>query len=79
MITADGQFVGAQALDIQALGDRQLTAGQRDGLALQARVEDDLVPALGGDDGRPQRAVAAFVAIDPGVGTPGYRPPPLRG
>src|SRR5262249_43393383 len=46
VVAADGQLVGTRALDVQALADRQLAAGQRDALAVQARVEDDLVAVL---------------------------------
>ncbi len=33
VVAADGQLVGARALDVQVPSDRQLAAGQRDGLA----------------------------------------------
>jgi hypothetical protein len=58
MVAADSQPVGPEALDVQALGDRQLPPGQSDGLALETVVEDDLVAALGSGDHRPQRAIA---------------------
>src|SRR5262249_52513688 len=59
LVAADGQLVGPQALDVEALGEGQLAASQRDGLAVEAGVEDDLIPALGGGDHCPQRPVAA--------------------
>src|SRR5262249_16803760 len=59
VVAAEGQLIGARALDVQVLAERQLAAGQGDGLAAQAGVEDDLVTALGVGDYRPQRPVAA--------------------
>src|SRR5262249_28778094 len=55
VIAADGQLVGAQALDVQALGDGQLPAGQRDGLAQETTSEVDRVPAVGVQDRLTQR------------------------
>src|SRR5262249_50463118 len=53
---ADGQLSGARALDVQALVDEQLPAGQRDALAPQTVFEGDGVAALRVGDLIAQRA-----------------------
>src|SRR6516164_3569369 len=53
VVAAYGQLVGPRAVDVEVLADRQLAAGERDGLALKAVVEDDLVSALRLRDHRP--------------------------
>jgi hypothetical protein len=68
VIAADGQLIGIQPLDIQALGDHQL-AVQRDGLAGQATIEVDGVTALSGGNLTAQGAVAG----NAGVGVVGDR------
>ena len=45
VVAADGQQARARPLDVQALLDRQLVAGQRDRLAREAGSEDDRVAA----------------------------------
>src|SRR5262249_6950116 len=57
VFATDGQQPGARAVDGQVLADDQLAAGQRDGLASEAGVEDDRVPAggVGGGDFTAQR------------------------
>ncbi len=55
VVTADGQVLSPQPLDVQALADGQLAARQRDGLIFQAVSEDNRVAAARGGDGGPQR------------------------
>ena len=59
VVATDGQLVGAQAFDVQTLGDGQLAAGQRDGLTGEAGIEGNGIAALGGGDGVAQRSRAA--------------------
>ncbi len=51
---ADGQSAGPGAFDVQVLGDGQLAARQRDGLAVQALGELDRVAAVGRGDRGPE-------------------------
>src|SRR5207245_1206629 len=59
----DGQLVGARPLDVQTLLDRQLVAGQGDGLAVEAGREDDGVAVLGVADRVPQGAGPGVVVV----------------
>src|SRR5262249_24605793 len=46
-VAADGQLAGARSLDGQVLVKDKVSAGQGDGLAVEARIEGDGVAALG--------------------------------
>src|SRR5262245_6146140 len=63
IIAADGQLVGARPLDVQALPDGQLVAGQRDRLTDEAGGEDDGVAVLGAGDGVPQGPETGVVGV----------------
>src|SRR5262249_53544299 len=63
VIAADGQVGRAESVNGQALGDGQLSAGQRDGLAHQAVVEDNRVSTGGRGDFRAQRAGSVVVVV----------------
>jgi hypothetical protein len=62
IVTADGQSIGAGALNVQALVDPEIVACQGDGLARETGREADGVAGLCGGDLRSQRA-------DPAVGS----------
>jgi hypothetical protein len=62
-IAADGQFVGAEALDIQALGEGQLTACQSDCLPLERFGEPDGIAAACCGDPIAQRASPAVQIV----------------
>src|SRR5207302_8193069 len=68
VVAADGQQTGARPLDVQALADGQLAAGQRDRLAVQARCEDDRVAAVGFLDRVPQRPRPLVERVQDGQG-----------
>src|SRR5205807_1585528 len=55
VVAADGQEAGARPLDVQALINRQLVAGQGDCLAVKTGGEDERVSILGFGDRVPQR------------------------
>jgi hypothetical protein len=61
-IATDGKSAPG-SLNDQVLRDRQLTAGQRDGLADERRGEGDGVAALRGGDLRPERTDTAVGGI----------------
>src|SRR5205807_10326938 len=63
VVAADGQEAGARPLDVQALVNRQLVAGQGDGLAVEAGIEPDRVAVLGVADRVPQGAGPAVVVV----------------
>ena len=73
IVAADGQQAGAWPLDIEAFLDRQLVAGQRDRLAVEAGGKDDRVAALRAGDGIAERARPFVERVQDGQGTLGRR------
>src|SRR5262249_22285257 len=69
-VAADGQAVGAGAVDRQAVGDAQLTAGQRDGAGQSVGEGDGVGPGqgIGVEDRLAQRTGAAVVEVHDGEG-----------
>ena len=67
VVAADGQLVGAGPLDVQALPDRQLVAGHRDGLADEAGGEDDRVAVVSAGDGQFEIVDALSAAVRIGI------------
>src|SRR5262249_7993762 len=64
VVAADGQQVSARTLDVQALGDRQLVAGQSDCPTIEARSKNDRVAVLGLGNGVPQRPRTLIEGIE---------------
>lgn len=63
VVAADGQPARPRPFDVQALADRDLVAGQGDGLAIEAGSEDDCIAALGVGNRIPQRASSAIEVV----------------
>src|SRR5262249_26277004 len=59
IVATDREQARARSFDVHAIVDRDLVAGQSDGLAVEAGSEDDHVAALGPLDRVPERARSA--------------------